>query len=139
MKFLRSSITILCVSASLVMAALGTSRAQEASGAQTPVTADTPAKSDAAALQKKATQAQAGISANRDDHDQLIRAIKVNEVGLAKQVLLRNGFTPEDLENTKIILRTGGGKGAENEIEISASCCDPKEIIIQRCLPYFTK
>src|SRR5262249_1258265 len=38
----------------------------------------------------------------------------------------------EDLENAKITLRTGGGKGGEDEIEISATCCDPKEITIQR-------
>jgi hypothetical protein len=66
-------------------------------------------------------------------------AIKTNEVPLAKQVLLRNGFTAEDLENTKITLRTGGGKKSEGEFEISATCCDPKEITIQRSLDYFTK
>ena len=130
----------LCVLASFsALTVLATSWAQAPSGGQTPGVIATPAKADAAALQKKATQAQARINANNNDHDQLIRAIKVNEVALAKEVLLRNGFTAEDLENTKIILRTGGGKGAENEIEISASCCDPKEITIQRCLPYSVK
>jgi hypothetical protein len=68
-----------------------------------------------------------------------MRAVKINEVALAKEVLLRNGFTSGDLENAKIILRTGGGKGSEDEIEISAMCCDPKEITIQRSLEYFTK
>ena len=68
-----------------------------------------------------------------------MRAVKTNEVPSAKQVLLRNGFTPEDLENAKITLRTGGGKGGEDEIEISATCCDPKEITIRRSLEYFTK
>ncbi len=101
--------------------------------------ADTPASAEAAALQKKATQAQARIHANKDDRDQLMRAIKINEVTLAKQVLLRNGFTAKDLENAKITLRTGGGKGGKDEIEISATCCDPKEITIQRSLEYFTK
>ena len=100
---------------------------------------DTPSRVDAASLQKKATQAQARIHANKDDRDQLMSAIKTNEVALAKQVLLRNGFTAEDLENAKITLRTGGGKGGEDEIEISATCCDPKEITIQRSLEYFTK
>jgi hypothetical protein len=94
---------------------------------------------DAASLQKKASEAQARIHANKDDRDQLMIAVKTNEVPLAKEVLLRNGFTAEDLENAKITLRTGGGKGGENEIEISAACCDPKEIVIQRTLPYFTK
>jgi len=94
---------------------------------------------DAASLQKKATQAEAQIHANKDDRDQLMRAIKTNERPLAKEVLLRNGFTTQDLENAKITLRTGGSKRGENEIEISALCCDPKEIIIQRSLDYFTK
>jgi hypothetical protein len=94
---------------------------------------------DAASLQRKAAQAQARILANKDDRDQLMRAIKTNEVPLAKQVLLRNGFTAEDLENAKITLRTGGAKAGEYEIRISATCCDHKEITIQRSLEYFTK
>jgi hypothetical protein len=101
--------------------------------------ADAPSRADAAALQKKANEAQARIHGNKDDRDQLKRAVKLNEIGLAKEVLLRNGFTAEDLENAKITLRTGGGKGGEDEIEISATCCDPKEITIQRSLEYFTK
>ena len=35
-------------------------------------------------------------------------------MSLAKQVLLKNGFTSEDLENAKITLRTGGGKERRN-------------------------
>jgi hypothetical protein len=101
--------------------------------------ADAPSRAGAAALQKKANEAQARIHGNKDDRDQLKRAVKLNEVGLVKEVLLRNGFTAEDLENAKITLRTGGGKGGEDEIEISATCCDPKEITIQRSLEYFTK
>jgi uncharacterized protein YlxW (UPF0749 family) len=96
-------------------------------------------KADAASLRKKAKEAQARIQANKDDRDQLMQAVKTNEVPLAKQVLLRNGFAAEDLENAKITLRTGGGKSGEDEIEISATCCDPKEITIQRSLDYFTK
>jgi hypothetical protein len=101
--------------------------------------ADTLRTADAASLQKKASEAQARIRANKDDRGELMRAIKINEVPLAKEVLLRNGFTAEDLENAKITLRTGGGKSGEDEIEISATCCDPKEITIQRSLEYFTK
>jgi len=116
-----------------------TARAQGSSGEQNARSADTPQTADAASLQKKASEAQARIRANNDDRGELMRAIKLNEVPLAKQVLLRNGFTAEDLENAKITLRTGGGKGGEDEIEISATCCDPKEITIQRSLEYFTK
>jgi hypothetical protein len=107
--------------------------AQVTSGEQNPQFAD------AATLQKKAIQAQARIHANKNDRDQLMIAVKTNEVAMAKQVLLRNGFTAEDLKNAKITLRTGGGKGGEDELEISATCCDPKEITIQRSLQYFTK
>jgi hypothetical protein len=113
--------------------------AQVTGGEKNSPVADAPSTNDAAALQKKANEAQARIHGNKDDRDQLKRAVKLNEVGLAKAVLLRNGFTAEDLENAKITLRTGGGKGGEDELEISATCCDPKEITIQRSLDYFTK
>ena len=112
---------------------------QAVSGEKNSPVADASSTNDAAALQKKAKEAQARIHGNQDDRDQLKRAVKLNEVGSAKEVLLRNGFTAADLENAKITLRTGGGKGSEDEVEISAACCDPKEIIIQRTLEYFTK
>jgi len=126
--------------ASLGLIALATMiSAQAVSGEKNSPVADASSTNDAAALQKKAKEAQARIHGNKDDRDQLKRAVKLNEVGSAKEVLLRNGFTAEDLENAKITLRTGGGKGGEDEIEISATCCDPKEITIQRSLEYFTK
>jgi len=138
MNLLRG--TTLSIVASLVLVAIPvTARAQVTSGEQNAHLVDTPSRADAALLQKKATEAQARIHANKDDRDQLMRAVKTNEVPLAKQVLLRNGFIAEDLENAKITLRTGGGKRGEDEIEISATCCDPKEITIQRSLEYFTK
>jgi hypothetical protein len=131
---------ILSILASLALLAVPvTLRAQVTSGEQNAHFVETPSRADTASLQKKATQAQARIQANKDDRDELMRAVKTNEVPLVKQVLLRNGFTVEDLENAKITLRTGGGKGGEDEIEISATCCDPKEITIQRSLEYFTK
>ena len=132
--------TILSTVASFVLLAVPvTARAQVTSGEQNAHFADTSSKADAASLQKKAAEAQARIHANKDDRDQLMRAVKLNEVALARQVLLKNGFTTGDLENAKITLLTGGGKGGEDEIEISATCCDPKEITIQRSLDYFTK
>ena len=138
MKLLSS--TLLSIVVSLLPLTLpATVRAQATSGEQNAGSADTPRTADAASLQKKASEAQARIRANKDDRDELMRAIKTNEVPLAKEVLLRNGFAPEDLENAKITLRTGGGKGGEDEVEISATCCDPKEITIQRSLEYFTK
>ena len=138
MNLLRS--ITLSILASLGLFALrDTAPAQVTSGDNSNHAADARSRADAASLQKKATQAQTRIHANKDDRDQLMRAVKINEVALAKQVLLRNGFTAEDLENAKITLRTGGGKGGEDEIEISATCCDPKEITIQRSLENFTK
>ena len=125
MNLLRGT-TLFIVTSLVFMAVPVTARAQASSG-------------DAESLQKKATEAQARIHANKDDRDQLMIAIKTNEVPLAKQVLLRNGFTSQDLKNAKITLRTGGGKKGENEIEIAVACCDPKEITIQRSLDYFTK
>ena len=122
-----------------LMAAPATGWGQVSSGEQSPHFADTASRIDTASLEKKAAEAQARIRANKDDRDQLMRAVKLNEPALAKQVLLRNGFTAEDLENAKITLRTGGGKGGQDEIEITATCCDPKEITIQRSLDYFTK
>ena len=94
---------------------------------------------DAAALEKKANEAMARLRGNQGDTDQLVRAVKLNEVALVKEVLLRNGFTARDFENAKINLLTGGGKGGEDKITISVTCCDPKEITIQRTLPNFTK
>ena len=138
MNLLRS--TTLSILATLGLLAFSTpAQTQVTSGEKNSPVADASSRDDSAALQKKANEAQARIHGNKDDRDELKRAVKLNEVGSAKEVLLRNGFTPKDLENAKITLRTGGGKGGEDEIEISASCCDPKEITIQRSLEYFTK
>jgi hypothetical protein len=139
MSLLRRYIIPSILTSLSLMAIPVTAPAQVTSGEPNPHFGDTPSRADAASLQKKATEAQARIHANKDDRGQMMMAVKTNEVPLAKQVLLRNGFTAEDLENAKITLRTGGGKGGEDEIEISATCCDPKEITIQRSLEYFTK
>src|SRR5262249_47112852 len=117
MNLLRSiTLSILALLGLLALAA--TAGAQVSSEEQASNFANHPSKADAETLQKKATEAQARIHANKEDRDQLMIAVKTNEVPLAKQVLLRNGFTAEDLENAKITLRTGGGK--KDEIEISA-------------------
>lgn len=129
---------IVSLLASLVLVVVpGVARAQTSSGEHD--FADTSSSAEAAGLEKKAAEAQVRIQANETDRDLLKKAVKLNEVPLAKQVLLRNGFTAEDLANAKMTLRTGGGKGGKDEIEISATCCNPKEITIQRSLDYFTK
>jgi hypothetical protein len=136
---LLSSFLLFIVASLFPLAVPVTGRGQGSSEEQDARSADTAQTADARSLQKKASEAQARIRANNDDRGELRRAIKINEVPLAKEVLLRNGFTAQDLENAKITLRSGGGKGGEDEIEISATCCDPKEITIQRSLDYFTK
>ena len=136
MNLLGRIILSLVASLALLVVPAG---AQATAGEEKPNLADTASKADAQSLQKKAADAQARINANQEDRDQLRRAAKLNEVSLTKEVLLKNGFTADDLNNAKITLRTGGGKGGKDEIEISARCCDPKEIIIQRSLDYFTK
>jgi hypothetical protein len=113
--------------------------AQVTSGEQQSTAAGAPLNDEAKSLQKKASEAQARIRGNEDDSNQLKRAVKLTDIASAKEVLLRNGFTAKDLENAKISLRTGGGKGGEDTIEIFVTCCDPKEITIQRTLDYFTK
>ena len=131
---------ILSILASLSLLALSaTAWTQVTSGQNINQTAGAPSSTEAASLQKKAAEVQVRLNANKDDRDQLKKSIKLNEVAQAKEILLRNGFTAKDLENAKITLRTGGGKGGKDEIEISATCCDPKEITIQRSLEYFTK
>jgi hypothetical protein len=113
--------------------------AQQPGGEQPAPSAAASLKVTAASLQQKAIEAKTRISQNQADHDQLFKAVKINEVPLVKDVLLRNGFTAEDLQDAKITLRTGGGKGGTDDIEISVNCCDPKEITVQRSLPSFTK
>ena len=137
MKLLHSIVFPILGSLGL-LAIPATAPAQVTSGEQNSHFANVSARADAALLQKKATEAQARIHANKDDRNLLRRAVKTNEVPVAKQVLLRNGFTAEDLENVKITLRTGGGKRGEDDPGISATCCDPKEITI-RSLGYFSK
>jgi hypothetical protein len=132
--------TIPSILASLCLLAVPTTAPAQVTSEKSPSpAADAPSSVDAAALQKKAKEAQARIRENEADSSQLKKAVKINEVALAREILLRNGFTAKDLEKAKINLRTGGGKGGEDTIEISVTCCDPKEITIRRTLENFTK
>ena len=125
---------------SLCLLAISTITSAQVSGEKQPGQTDgTSTRADAESFQKKAREAQARIRENEADEGQLVRAVKINEVALAKEVLLKNGFTGADLENAKIILLSGGGKAGEGRITISATCCNPKEITIQRTLEHLTK
>ena len=134
----RFAIPSILVSLSLL--AVATRAPAQAPGEKKPgASADALSSEEATSLQKKANEAEVRIRGNEDDSAQLKRAVKTNEAALAKEVLGRNGFTAKDLENAKIRLLTGGGKGGEDKITISVTCCDPKEITIQRTLENFTK
>ena len=108
------NITLCIVALLLLVTVPVTAGAQVTTGEQNARVVDAPSTADAASLKKKAAEAQARIHTNKNDRDQLTTAVKTNEVPLAKQVLLRNGFAAEDLENAKITLRTGGGKRRRN-------------------------
>src|SRR5947207_14514586 len=72
-----------------LLAGPATAWAQVTSGTRSSQADDTSSATDAASLQKKANEAQARIRENQDDSGQLKRAVKLNEVALAKEVLLR--------------------------------------------------
>src|SRR5438067_2192812 len=100
---LLSRLIIPSILASLCLVAVSTTApAQMTNGEKPTPVDDAAARADAASLEKKAKEAQARIRGNQDESDQLKRAVKLNEVALAKEVLLRNGFTAKDLENAKI-------------------------------------
>ena len=139
MNLLRRFIILSILTSVCLLAVPTTAPAQMASERSPSPAADAPSSADAILLRKKASEAQARIRGNEGESDQLKKAVKINEVASAREILLRNGFTAKDLENAKISLRTGGGKGGEDTIEISVTCCDPKEITIRRTLESFTR
>jgi len=62
-----------------LLAVPAAAHAQMTSGEKNSPVADAASRDDAAALQKKANEAQARIHANKDDRDQLMTAVKTNE------------------------------------------------------------
>ena len=72
MNLLRRCIIPSILASLSLMAIPATARAQVTSGEQNAHVGDTPSRADAASLQKKATEAQARIHANKDDRDQLM-------------------------------------------------------------------
>ena len=77
--------------------------AQVTSGEKNSPVADAPSTNDAAALQKKANEAQARIHGNKDDRDQLKRAVKLNEVGWPKKSSLETD-SPRKIWKTRRLL-----------------------------------
>jgi len=97
-------------------------------------------KADAVQLQTSAGQATGRIQASTADKKELVDSVRSKNQDTIKAVLLRNGFTAEQLKDAKIVLNdnTGGKGGAEREklkatthgaeseklkITIKGSCC----------------
>ena len=72
-----------------------------------------PSSGDDTALQKKAIEAQAHIKTNKDDHDQLMIAVKTNEVPLAKQVFSETDLPPKTWKTRRLLC----GLAAEREVK----------------------
>jgi hypothetical protein len=89
------------------------------------------AATDPAATKKTqmvADQVEAKLNAPQPDAVELAKAVKAKNVDVAKRVLLRNGFTPQQLEGAAIVLedKTGGGPitpESRVKVKIEVSCC----------------
>jgi len=84
------------------------------------------AKADAVQLQTSAGQATGRIQASTADKKALVDSVRSKNQDTVKAVLLRNGFTAEQVKDAKIVLNdhTGGKGGAEGIIiTIKGSCC----------------
>ncbi|MBV8686316.1 MAG: hypothetical protein JOZ90_09800 [Alphaproteobacteria bacterium] len=78
-------------------------------------------------LKATARAAEERINASADARAALRAARDADQ---ARAVLLRNGFTPEQLRGVAVKLQPGGGKAQARRIEITIRCC-PLEIIIR--------
>ncbi len=90
------------------------------------------ASMDTAQLQATADKAATKIQASAADKKLLIEAVRANNVEQMRTILLRNGFSPKQIEAIKITPKdtTGGGGAAEKiKITIRVSCC-PMSITI---------
>ena len=84
-------------------------------------------------LQTSAGQATGRIQASTADKKALVDSVRSKNQDTVKAVLLRNGFTAEQVKDAKIVLNdnTGGQGGAEGiKITITASCCPATIVII---------
>jgi hypothetical protein len=87
--------------------------------------------------QMAAQQAQSKLNGPPPDALELARAARSKNVEVAKRILVRNGFTPQQLEGADIVLddKTGGGAltpESRLSITIEASCCPLKIVITIR-------
>ncbi|MEN3977240.1 hypothetical protein [Emcibacter sp. SYSU 3D8] len=87
--------------------------------------------------QMTAQQAQTRLNAPPPDALELAKATRSKNVDVAKRILLRNGFSPQQLEGATIVLedKTGGGpitSESRVKVTIEASCCPLTITIIIR-------
>ena len=83
-------------------------------------------KADAVQLQTSAGQATGRIQASTADKKELVDSVRSKNQDTIKAVLLRNGFTAEQVKDAKIVLNdhTGGKGGTERiKVTIKGSCC----------------
>lgn len=82
----------------------------------------------------KASAAQAEARINRSDSEKgaMAAAARARSVEQARAVLIRNGFSPQQLEGVPINFeQVGGGDAARiKSIEIEVDCCPLKIVII---------
>jgi len=83
-------------------------------------------KLQTAEVQATADKAKAKIGSSSSERKALLSAVQAKSEDQAKSVLLRNGFTAQQLEGAKIVLNDKtGGKGTAEAIiiRIDADCC----------------
>jgi hypothetical protein len=87
-----------------------------------------------AQLQAAADMSSAKIQASSSDKQSLVRAVRTKNTDAASTLLLKNGFTAQQLQGAKIELidHTGGGSGPAEKIKITITvkCCPPNITII---------
>ena len=82
-----------------------------------------------AQVQATADKAKAKIGSSSSERKALLSAVQTKSEDQAKSVLLRNGFTAQQLEGAKLVLNDKtGGKGTAEKIviRIDADCCTLK-------------
>ncbi len=113
----------------MVVAGYGTASAQTA---VKPATAQV-SQPDMAQVQLTCRKAGVGISSSVADKQALLSAVRTKNTDIASQILLKNGFTAQQLKGAAISLQdnTGGqGTAAKIKITVNADCCPLKIVII---------
>ena len=93
----------------------------------------TVAAPNVAQLQATANRSSASIQASSTDKQALVKAVRTKNTDAASALLLKNGFTAQQLQGVKIVLtdNTGGGGTTDKiKITITVRCCCPPNITI---------